>query len=94
VYDSSSAYQEDGQGECGYEVYEESGTTAGWYGTPQYSSQNQAEAGLDEGYVEIEFTWKVSSDALGQSETLSATVTSRSETEVAGSGGGSGGIVL
>ncbi len=94
VYDSSSAYSEDGQGECGYEVYEESGTTAGWYGTPQYSSQNQAEAGLDEGYVEIEFTWKVSSDALGQSETLSATVSSTSETEVADSGGGSGGIVL
>jgi len=94
VYDSSSAYQDDGMDECGYEVYEESGTTLGWYGTPQVASQNQAISGVDQGYVEIEFTWKVSSDALGQSETLSATVTSRSETEVAGSGGGSGGIVL
>lgn len=80
--------------ECGYEVYEESGTTVGWYGTPQVASQNQAISGVDQGYVEIEFTWKVSSDALGQSETLSATVTSRSETEVADSGGGSGGIIL
>jgi hypothetical protein len=94
VYDSSSAYSDDGMGDCGYEAYEESGTTAGWYGTPQVASQSQAESGVDKGYVEIEFTWKVSSDALGQSETLSATVFSTSETEVAGNNGGSGGIIL
>jgi hypothetical protein len=79
VYDSDSAYFLDTKSRCGYETYYESGLETGWYGTPPYSTELEVNAGLDDGYLLIEFTWEVSSNALGQSETLSATVTSRSK---------------